>query len=132
MTVKQHVSERQRRRQKIGRRGEEAACEFLLGQGMKIVDRNWKCGYGEADIIALDDKTLVFCEVRTRTTAVQGDPAQSITAKKRERYYKLIQVFRSRTAIRHNAVRFDFIGIHVDQISRRVQLHYVRNVSGAD
>ncbi|MCL2606200.1 MAG: hypothetical protein FWD93_02855, partial [Coriobacteriia bacterium] len=59
-------------------------------------------------------------------------PAQSITAKKRERYYKLIQVFRSRTAIRHNAVRFDFIGIHVDQISRRAQLHYVRNVSGAD
>ncbi|MCL2680426.1 MAG: YraN family protein [Coriobacteriia bacterium] len=123
----QPARDKQNKRKRMGRRGETAACEFLVRQGLKIIDRNWRCGYGEADIIALDGHTLVFCEVRTKGSTKQGSPAESITDKKRERYDKLIQVYRSRTAIRHTAVRFDFIGIFVDEDKKAARLHYLRN-----
>jgi len=135
--VKQNAAEKQssargNKRQQMGRRGEDAACEFLVRRGMKIIDRNWKCGYGEADIIATEGKTLVFCEVRTKSNFGKGSPAESITYKKRERYYKLIHVYRSRTAIRHNSVRFDFIGIYVNKDRQKARLHYIRNAYGND
>ncbi|MCL2437672.1 MAG: YraN family protein [Coriobacteriia bacterium] len=116
----------QRMRQ-LGRRGEELACEFLVRNNMKIIDRNWRCSYGEADVIAMEGHTLVFCEIKTRRSLRYGNPAGAVTFKKRERYYKLINLYRSRSAIRHNSVRFDVISIFVDEDKRKAQLRYVRD-----
>jgi len=118
-------------RQRLGQRGEDAACEFLVRQGMKVIDRNWRCGYGEADIIVLDGRTLVFCEVKTRTSKKYGKPEESITFKKRERYYNLISVYRSRTTTRHSSIRCDAIFITVDKERKNAKLHYVRDVYGS-
>ena len=52
----------------VGRRGEQLAAEFLEGQGLTIVSRNWRCREGELDIVAHDRRnTLVICEVKTRS-----------------------------------------------------------------
>ena len=115
-------------RQKLGQRGEDAACEFLVRQDMKIIDRNWRCGYGEADIVALDGRTLVFCEVKTRTSQKYSKPEDSITFKKRERYYNLISVYRSRSTTRHSSIRCDAVFITVDSGQKSAKLHYVRDV----
>jgi len=127
-TASQSKSERQQRKRYLGQRGEEAACDFLVKHDMKIIDRNWRCSYGEADVIALDGRTLVFCEVKTRTNMKYGDPIESVTHKKLERYWKLIHVYRSRNAIRHSAVRLDVISICVDEVNEKAKLHYVRDV----
>jgi putative endonuclease len=116
-----------KKRRALGHRGENAASEFLARQGMKIVDRNWRCSYGEADIIALDKHTLVFCEVKTRKSLNCGSPEDAITLKKFERYCKLVNVYRSRSALRHNAVRFDYVGILVDEARKQARLRYVRD-----
>jgi len=114
-------------RKQLGLRGENAACEFLVRNNMKIIDRNWRCSYGEADVIALDGKTLVFCEVKTRKNVNYGSPEEAITFKKLDRYLKLINVYRSRCAVRHSAIRFDFVGIFVDEKTNKARLHYVRD-----
>jgi len=66
-----------------GRRGEEIACGYLKKMGYEILERNKRFSrYSEIDIIALDRKTLVFVEVKTRTTALAGSPLEAITKTK--------------------------------------------------
>ena len=59
-------------RRELGKKGEDAATKFLLRRGYKIVERNWRCPAGEADIIAFDGSTLVFVEVKTRSDIDKG------------------------------------------------------------
>lgn len=66
-----------------GRYGEELASQFLQKQGYKIIDRNFRIRGGEIDVIAIDNGTLVYVEVKTRTSHRFGLPEESIT------YYKL-------------------------------------------
>jgi putative endonuclease len=66
-----------------GRHAEDLAAAFLQRQGLDIVARNYRCRYGEIDLIARDGKTLVFVEVRMRTSNAFGGAAASITAAKR-------------------------------------------------
>ncbi|MCL2403567.1 MAG: YraN family protein [Coriobacteriia bacterium] len=115
------------KRRLLGQRGEEIACEFLVRHDMKIVDRNWRCSYGEADVIALDGRTLVFCEVKTRKGTGYGSPVEAVTFKKRQRYYKLIGLYRRRCKVPHSSVRFDVIGILVDEARKKAKLQYVRD-----
>lgn len=115
------------KRQQLGHRGEEIACEFLMRHNMKILDRNWRCSYGEIDVIAVEGGTLVFCEVKTRSTKKFGHPEESITLKKRTRQGKLASVYCSRTAVTHNDIRFDLITIMVNESEGRAQVNYVRN-----
>jgi len=113
------------KRKRLGKRGEDAACDYLARRGFEILDRNWKCGYGEADIIALDRETLVFCEVKTRQTTADVLPEESITRKKQERYGKIASVYRSRIAVRHRSLRFDVITIQVDAKEKGARLRYL-------
>ena len=73
----------------LGRKGEEAAARYLVRRGYDIVERNWTCIAGEADIIALDGDTIVFVEVKTRTSAANGLPGEAVTKEKRARYEKI-------------------------------------------
>ena len=83
------MSEQGQHNKEIGRRGEDAAVHFLMRRGFDIVDRNWKCPAGEVDIIAEDGDTLVFCEVKTRTSLKRGMPSEAVTPEKRKRYEKI-------------------------------------------
>jgi putative endonuclease len=68
-----------------GEQAEALAAEFLVGHGLAVVARNYRCRGGEIDIIAQDGETLVFVEVRLRRDARFGGAAASITAAKRQR-----------------------------------------------
>jgi putative endonuclease len=76
--------------------GEEKACEFLRKKGYKIIDRNFRKGYGEIDIVAVYKSVLVFIEVKSRTSKSFGDPLEAISYWKLKsliktaEYYKLI------------------------------------------
>ena len=67
----------------LGKRGEEAATCFLQRREYEILDRNWKCIAGEADIVALQDDTLCFIEVKTRKDAQKGFPSEAVDMRKR-------------------------------------------------
>lgn len=66
----------------LGQRGEILAAQALQDSGYDIVTRNWRCPYGEVDIVAARDDDLYFVEVRTRRTAALPTPEQSLTARK--------------------------------------------------
>jgi putative endonuclease len=68
-----------------GARAESLAAAFLQAQGLRVIERNYRCRYGEIDVIAKDGDTLVFVEVRLRSNANFGDAAASITALKQAR-----------------------------------------------
>jgi putative endonuclease len=93
----------------MGARGEAAenlAAAFLLREGLTLVERNFHCRFGEIDVIARDGATLVFVEVRMRTSERFGGAAGSITAAKRARLLRTARLYLAGVA-RVPACRFD-------------------------
>jgi putative endonuclease len=73
----------------VGRYGEDLAADHLAECGMTVLDRNWRCRYGEIDIIARDGEVLAFVEVKTRSGSAFGMPAEAITPVKLARMGRL-------------------------------------------
>ncbi len=96
-----------------GESAEDLAAAFLQQNGLKLVTRNYRCRFGEIDLIARDGKMLVFAEVRLRASAEFGGTAASITAAKR---IKLARAARHYLAalLRVPACRFDAVLISGD------------------
>jgi putative endonuclease len=68
-----------------GAEAEQAAADYLVGQGLKLVTRNFHCRGGEIDLVMQEGRTLVFVEVRARARADFGGAAESITPAKQGR-----------------------------------------------
>jgi putative endonuclease len=71
-------------RQSLGRMGETLAGAFLKNKGYIILERNWHSPYGEIDLIARRNESIVFVEVKTRASTSYGPPEISITPRKAE------------------------------------------------
>lgn len=69
----------------LGRRGEDVACEFLTGKGHTIVERNYRSGHLEIDIITLDKDGVHFVEVKSRVAPVAVSPEENVTAAKQKK-----------------------------------------------
>ena len=96
----------------IGNKGEELACEYLKKKGYKIIERNWHYSKNaEIDIIADDNGTLVFIEVKTRTTLNYGHPFESITQSKIQKIHKGILGYLNQIDKKYKSYRFDGIAI---------------------
>lgn len=72
-------------RMELGRRGEDVACEFLTGKGHTIVERNYRSGHLEIDIITLDKDGVHFVEVKSRVAPVAVSPEENVTAAKQKK-----------------------------------------------
>jgi putative endonuclease len=95
----------------MNRRGEPAenlAAAFLEGHGLKVLERNYRCRFGEIDIVAASGAVLVFVEVRARRSAAFGGAAGSITAAKRRRLVAAARHYLARRRAA-NACRFDVV-----------------------
>lgn len=114
----------------LGRLGEEHAAAWLENRGWSVVDRNWRTRFGELDVIALDpDSRLVFIEVKTRRSTLQGVPAEAVTPAKRLHLRRAAAQWLTsspRGRIRHREVRFDVIAIDASGPSP-----VVRHIEGA-
>lgn len=100
----------------LGARGEQAAMSYLRHRGFTILAHNWKCPFGEADIVALDNDTgaVCFIEVKTRRSLRAGLPEEAITRKKQSKYERIAMCFLADTPFADGTpVRFDAIGICV-------------------
>jgi len=80
-------------RQRAGSAAEDLAARYLERQGLAIVDRNWRCRAGEIDLVARDGATLVFVEVRLRTSAAFGGAAASVDAPKQRRILQAARLY---------------------------------------
>jgi putative endonuclease len=82
----------------LGQRAEAQAAQYLSKQGLKIVARNWRCRFGEIDLVARDGNMLVFIEVRARATTSHGGAAESISAAKRKKLTAAASLYLARTS----------------------------------
>lgn len=95
----------------LGRRGEVLAAEFLESRGYVILDRNWRCGQGEIDVVAQHGTETVFVEVKTRSSVAFGHPLESITVSKLARLRRLAAAWCAAHPGTHPRIRIDAIGI---------------------
>lgn len=112
----------------IGALGEQLAVEHLHGLGLRIVARNWRCRYGELDVIAAEGAdTLVFVEVKTRTGDCFGGVAEAVTPQKVRRIRRLAGLWLAGQESRWSQIRIDVIGVRLGR-SRTPEVTHVRGV----
>ena len=80
-------------RQTIGKQGEDIACEMLQGMGHVILERNWRSGHLEIDIISYDPDGIHFVEVKSRRSSIQAPPQESVDRGKQNRIIKAAHGF---------------------------------------
>ncbi len=98
-----------------GQAAEQAALDYLVQQGLTLVQRNFRCRHGEIDLIMQHHAALVFVEVRKRASARYGGAAASITASKQARLITAAQIYLQQ--YRHPpACRFDAVAIEKEKI----------------
>ncbi len=110
----------------LGKWGEDTAAEFLQRNGYQIIERDWKSGRRDIDIIASDGSEVVFVEVKTRRNRLYGDPEEAVD------YHKLQSL---RLAINHYIkshrincdVRLDIISI-VGMIGGKPEIDHIKGV----
>lgn len=109
-----------------GRIGENFAAEYLEKQGCKIIERNWHYSKNaEIDIIAVENNTLIFVEVKTRTTLNFGHPFESINYAKIQKIRKAILGYLSQSKTKYKSYRFD--GIAVIGL-KNPQIEHIKNL----
>jgi putative endonuclease len=99
-------------RQALGRYGEKLAERRLAEAGMTVLARNWRCRYGEIDIVALDADALVVCEVKTRSAGAYEHPMAGVSEGKAAR----LRLLAGQWLLRHGGpppggVRIDLVGV---------------------
>ena len=86
---------------------EDLCAKLLAAAGLRVLERNWRCRHGEIDLIAEEDGTLVFAEVRMRSSGAFGGAAESVTAAKRSRLLAAARLYLARRP--GAAARFDVL-----------------------
>ncbi len=94
-----------------GKAGEDAAVDYLLKKGYRILDRNFRFDRGEIDIVAEDGDVLVFIEVKARSTHAFGEPEEAVTPRKRAQIVKTAEGYLFSRSIEDRECRFDVVAI---------------------
>lgn len=115
--------------------GEDKACKFLQKSGFKIIERNFRKGYGEIDIIAIDssnskEKILVFIEVKTRKSNSFGSPLEAITPWKIKSLIKAAQFYKLIHPNLPDSMRVDAIAVTLSINNKVGSIKLIKNISG--
>jgi putative endonuclease len=111
----------------LGRWGEDLAAAFLEEKGYELIERDWKSGHHDLDIVAKDGSTLVIVEVKTRRNRLYGNPEESIDYRKRRSLLSAINHYTKSHRIYSN-VRFDIISI-VGNIGEKSEIDHIIDVA---
>jgi len=115
-------------RAELGALGEQVAVEHLQGLGLRILVRNWRCRYGELDVIAADgDDTVVFVEVKTRSGDGFGGLEHAVTPRKLGRIRRLAGIWLAGQDARWRQLRIDVVGVRVGRC-RVPEIMHLRGV----
>lgn len=110
----------------LGRRGEDLAAAAMTETGAVVIDRNWRCGQGEIDIVARDGDETVFVEVKTRSSVAFGHPLEAITAQKLARLRRLAAAWCEAHPGNHSRIRIDAIAVIAPTVGQPIVEHLRR------
>ncbi len=99
-------------RRLLGHMGEQAAAEWYVSHGYRVIARNWRCAAGEIDLLCTRQNpagcmTLVVCEVKTRTSHSHGHPLEAVTPAKQRRLRRLATEYLRNQDMVYDHIRFD-------------------------
>ncbi len=120
-----HGHEPRREKEELGRKGEDRALRFLKKKGYRIIEQNYVCKMGEMDIIAKEKDTLVFVEVKTRTSIAFGPPQLAVTPFKQRQLSKVALHFLKEKKLEDIKARFDVVAILLPPEEEKIEL--IRN-----
>lgn len=112
----------------LARKGEEEAVSYLRKLGYKIIDRNFRARNTEIDIVAIHDNTLVFIEVKTRTTNKFGTPLEQIAYFKLKSLIKAAEHYKLTHKNLPDLMRIDAISVQLDY--KGIKVEHAQNISG--
>jgi putative endonuclease len=111
-----------------GLAAEDAACQYLVKQGLTWVESNYRCKLGEIDLIMRDKEYWVFVEVRARTSRAYGSALETVTYSKQQKILKTASLYLTAHQLQEKArVRFDVISIE----GTPPELTWISNAFGA-
>lgn len=112
------------RSRNLGREGELAAQEFLKRSGYQILATNYRCRFGEIDIVSEKEGTVVFVEVKTRGSDRFGQPGDAVTRSKQKRLYRLAEKYLLDHKLESVPIRFDVLCVSLS--SGELQIEHLK------
>ena len=104
-----------------GRSGEDLACAYLRGRGLRVVERNFRCRVGEIDVVAREGDVTVFVEVKERRGVSHGTAVESVSAGKRGRLVRAARLYAARHGLSELLLRFDLLAIDWGPLGPRIR-----------
>jgi putative endonuclease len=111
---------------RLGSRGEQVAERYVRSLGWRVVARSARSRYGELDLVAVDGRTVVFIEVKTRSSHEAGHPAEAVEENKQRRLTRAARAFVQQHRLHECATRFDVIALTWPHGARQPQLEHIR------
>jgi len=115
----------------LGKLGKREAVHYLQQEGFEILRRNYRTPFGEIDIIAREADTLVFVEVKTRSTAAFGMPQEAVDRRKQRQLIRTAQAFLNEKGGVLPPCRFDVVTVRTDRKGRRKEFALIRGAFDA-
>ncbi len=97
--------------------GESFACDLLRKKGYRIISRNWRCRWGEIDIIAQDGDVIVFVEVKSAKSKYFGNPARWVDSRKQSHLVESAMQYISDEIGEDVPVRFDVVAVNLNKMN---------------
>jgi putative endonuclease len=111
----------------LGRRGEDAAARYLKRLGYKVLARGSRLRCGEIDLVMLDGRTIVFVEVKTRTSQDAGLPSEAVDQRKQRKLTRSAVAFLKRHRLLEYPARFDVVSITWPSDGGRPVIQHIPN-----
>jgi putative endonuclease len=108
----------------LGKKGEEIALDYLLKNGYKILQKNWRAGHNELDIVAQEKGFVVIIEVKSRADSKFSEPEEAVTRDKQQSIIRAANAFVFKNNISLE-VRFDIISIIHNE--RETRIHHIKD-----
>lgn len=110
----------------LGNLGEECAVKYLVKNKYIILERNYRCRFGEIDIIAKQGHTLVFVEVKTRRSTNFGYPVEAITKIKQKHIYNTARHYLLSSKVRYSDIRVDAIEVYIQ--GKNFRINHIKRI----
>lgn len=114
----------------LGRLGEKIASRFLVQNGYRLLFKNFRSPFGEIDIVAVGQDTLVFIEVKTRRGRAYGSPEEAITPKKLNKIRRTGEYVAVRYPNLPKNQRIDLVAIDIPVVGEKISVRLIKNISG--
>jgi putative endonuclease len=105
-----------------GKEGEKIAASFLKKNGYRIIETNYRCVLGEIDIVAYENRDLVFIEVKTRKSDELGYPEQAVGRKKQKKLSQLALWYLEKNKLTDQKARFDVVAVMISDSTNEIKL----------